>query len=291
MNLQQILEARAIAPVVPQSQSAVDKSPFMVVQYVPNLGTGGASASIALVQDSSMTFLVDSAAPTGLDAIGADGVVLTSSSTYDTMGELVDYINSKSAWRAYLVAALRSDASSILKAKSATICSVAAGLTFEGDTSQNEGSDTPGSAGAREIIGAAISGEKFVTNGISGHETDADDECENSLLYAEVQLTFTGTAGATNSLRVFSGVQGSDEKLIYNQTLTSTTEQDLGRTGTVQADGLNSVFLKAPLGARLILRAGAATAFSAVTKFNILGQTAVLKGNRIVDAEPFPAIA
>lgn len=287
MTLEQILEARALAVTVPQSQAAADKSPFMVVQYVPALGTGGASASIALVQDSSMTFLVDSAVPAGADIIGVSGVFDTSSSTYDTMGELVDAINGVQAWRAYLVAALRSDASSILLAKSATICSVAAGLTFYGDTSQNEGSITPGTAGALEIVGTAISGEAFVSTAINGHVKDVDGECENALLYSEVQLTFTGSD--PNSLRIFSGKQGDTEVLIYNQTLTSTTEQDFGRTGTVQADGLNSVFLAAPRGHRLILRAAAATAFSAFTKFNVLGRTAVLKGDRIVSAINFTA--
>ena len=279
-----IEEARSLAPTVPQTQAAADVSPFMVVQYVPNLGTGGTSASIALVQNSSMTFLVDSSAPAGADAIGASGILDTSSSTYDTMGELVDAINGVAAWRAYLVAALRSDASSILLAKSATICSTAVGLTFYGDTSQNEGSIVSGTAGTVEIVGAAISGEKFVNNGIAGHLKDADDGVENAMLYAEVQLTFTGV---TNSLRIFSGKQGSAEVLIYNQTLTSTTEQDFGRTGTVQADGLNSVFLKAPLGHRLILRAGAATAFSAFTKFNVLGRSAVISGKRQVDSVNF----
>lgn len=283
----QINEARSLAVSVPQSQAAADKSPFIQVQYVPNLGTGGSSASCALVQNSSMTFLVDSSTPAGADIIGTSGIIDTSSSSFDTMGELVDHINGKAAWRAYLIAALRSDASSILLAKSATLCSGDTGLTFYGDTTQNEGSIVPGTAGALEIVGTAISGESFVNNGVAGHLKDFDDQVENSLLYAEVQLTFTGSD--PNSLRIFSGKQGTTEVLIYNQTLTSTTEQDLGRTGTVQADGLNSVFLRAVRGERLIIRAAAATAFSAFTKFNVLGSSAVFKNNRIVSAINFTA--
>ncbi len=286
MYFEQIQEARALATPITQSQGAADKSPYLQVQYVPSGGTSGASASIALVQNSSMTFLVDSSAPAGNDAIGASGVIDTSSSTYDTMGELVDYINGRRAWRAYLIAALRSDASSILLAKSATLCSGNTGLTFYGDTSQNEGSIVSGTAAANEIVGAAISGEAFVNNGRHGHVTDLADACENSLLYGEVQLTFTGV---TNSVRIFEGKQGFAEVLIYNQSLTSTTEQDFGRTGTVQADGLNSIFLTAKRGHRLIIRAAAATAFSAYTKFNMLGKTAVLKNNRIVTDINFTA--
>ena len=287
MDLKQLLEARAIAKPVAQSQGAADKSPFLVVQYVPTLGTGGSSASIALVQNSSMTFLVDSSAAAGKDAIGASGIIDTSSSTYDTMGELVDYINGRRAWRAYLVAALRSDASSILLAKSATKIVADVGLTFWGDTSQNEGSIVPGTAAALEIVGTAISGERFVNDGLGGHQKDWEDDVENSLLYAEVQLTFTGSD--PNSIRIFSGRQGVAEKLIYNATLTSTTEQDFGRAGTVQATGLNDVFFTAPRGERLIIRAAAATAFSAYTKFTVIGKSAVISNKHQSDTINFTA--
>ena len=57
-NYQSIMTARSIAKTIPQSQAAADVSPMMVVQYVPAMGTGASSASIALVQNSSMTFLV-----------------------------------------------------------------------------------------------------------------------------------------------------------------------------------------------------------------------------------------
>lgn len=289
MHIKQIEEARSLAIPVPQSQAAVDKSPFMQIQYVPTLGTGGSSASAALVQDSSLTLLVNSSTPAGADVIGVSGIIDTSQSTFSEMGEVVDAFNGALAWRAYLIAALRSDASSILLAKSATICSGDTGLTFYGDTSQNEGSIVPGTAAAKEIIGAAISGERFVNNGINGHLKDADDEVENSLTYAQVQLTFTGSD--PNSLNIFTGVQGSAEVLIYTQTLTSTTEQELGISGAVDAprSGMQAPFITAPRGARLIIRAAASTAFSAVTKFNVSGKSAVLKNDRIVDAINFTA--
>jgi hypothetical protein len=283
MFLRQWEEAHALAGTVPHTQSAADTSPWMVCQYVPGLGTGGSSATIALIQASSMTFLVNGAAPAGLDAIGVSGVIDTSSSSYDTMGELVDYINGRSAWRAYLVGALRADGTSGLLAKSAASAFGDNGLTFFGDTSVNEAAVVPGTEAAYEQVSVAISGEKFTTNSIGGHVTDADDGCENMLQYAEVQLTFTGTG----TLRIYSGAQGSTETMIYNQTLTSTTEQNLGRTGTTQADGLNSIFLKATRGERLIIRAATLTAFSAYTKFNILGKTAVLKNDRIVTEDNY----
>lgn len=279
MFLRQWEEAHALADTVPHVQSAADTSPWMVAQYVPGLGTGGTSAFIAYVVAGDMTFTVNGAAPAGLDAIGAAGIIDTSSPSYDTMGELVDYINGRSAWRAYLVGALRADRTSGLLAKTRASAMTDNGLTFFGDTSANDSAVVPGTSAAYEQVSVAISGEKFITTGISGHVKDADDGCENMLQYAEIQLTLTGPTGVIN---IYTGAQTATETLIYTQTLTSTTEQNFGRTGTVQADGLNSIFLKATRGERLILRAATLSAFSAFTKFNILGKTTVLKNDRIV---------
>ena len=74
MDTNQILEARALATPYGQQQTAVDTTPMMVCQYVSALGTGASSASIALVQNSSITCLVDSATPAGLDVIGVSGI-------------------------------------------------------------------------------------------------------------------------------------------------------------------------------------------------------------------------
>ena len=107
MNLAQIEEARALAsPVNWAATVGIDTAPYFVVQYVPALGTGGAAATIALVTGGDMTFLVDGAAPAGLDAIGTAGVIDTSAATGDTIAELLGLINATSAWRAYAVGAL-----------------------------------------------------------------------------------------------------------------------------------------------------------------------------------------
>ncbi len=295
-NLESISTARTIAQIIPTTQSAADTSPLMVVQYVPALGTGGATANITF-SDPDMTFTVIGAAPAGADAIGTAGVIsVTEDGVNNTMGLLVDIINATQAWRAYLVAALRSDQSSLMLAKAHALGAAAGdtGVTFYGDTSVNQASSVSGTEGAYTVVGTAISGEQFVNNGIGGHYKDNGHATENSLLYAEVQLTFTGLSAAGSTvplgrLQLYSGKQGEAETLLYNQPLRSTLEKNLGRTGVDQQTGLGTIFLTAPRGERLIIRAITPTDFSAYTKFNVLGKSAVISGDHLVDTANFTA--
>ena len=50
MYADQIAEARGLATPIPQNIAADDTCPAIVIQYVPNLGTGGASASFTLAR-------------------------------------------------------------------------------------------------------------------------------------------------------------------------------------------------------------------------------------------------
>ena len=266
MHLAQIEEARALANPIAHNFAAVDTLPWMVVQYVPARGTSGTSASIAYIVASSMTFLVDSSTPAGADVIGASGVILTSTAAYDTMGELVDYINGRSAWRAYLVGALRADNSSLMLAKSATICSGTNGLTFYADSS---------ASGEHSF---AISGEKFVNNGISGHLKDADDQCENAMLYGSFNVT---CASAGIGLKYYSGEQGSTETQLGSQvTVASATAKEQGEVNW------SMPFVQAVRGQRLIMRVLGLSATTSLTSpvINVIGKTAVLTNDRIVDA-------
>ena len=110
MFVNQIEEALKLAPAVPRNINAADKTPWMVVQYVPSLGTGGAAATVAVATAAeTITFQVDAADPATLDVIGNTSGEMSLVGTTDTMGELADVINGTRAWRAYLVAALRAD--------------------------------------------------------------------------------------------------------------------------------------------------------------------------------------
>ncbi|MHC4464894.1 MAG: hypothetical protein ACYS30_26215, partial [Planctomycetota bacterium] len=107
MHLKQVQEARALAKPIAHVFTGVDTFPAFVMQAVPNGGTGFTAATVAFVQGGDMTILVDAAAPAGADAIGTAGVIDTSAAAYDTCGELMDYINSKTPYRMYLVGARR----------------------------------------------------------------------------------------------------------------------------------------------------------------------------------------
>jgi len=266
VHIQQIEEARALATPVIHNFAAVDTLPWMVVQYVPSLGTGGASASIAYIVDSSMTFLVDSSTPAGADVIGVSGIFLTSSSSYNTMGELVDYINGRAAWRAYLVGALRADLSSLMLAKTAAKCSGANGLTFYADSS---------ASGEHSF---AISGEKFVSNAAGGHVTDADDACENEMLYGAFTVT---CASAGIGLKYYSAKQNATETQIGSTvTVASATAKEQGEVN------MTVPWVQATRGQRLIMRVMGLSATTSLTSPTIhaIGKTAVLKNDRWVDS-------
>jgi len=271
MNLQQIEMAKEIAPVVVRNITANDTDPWMVVQYVPELGTGGTSASIALIVASSMTFLVDSAAPAGKDAIGTSGVILTSGGTWDTMGELCDAINGAIAWRAYLVGALRADKSSNMLAKSATACTKTGtnnGLTFYGDTSANYS------------LSMAISGEKFDGYGPNDHKKDWDDRVLNQLLYGSFKVTYASNAtGMAQGLKYYSGKQGSTETQLGGGVALVTA------TAKLQGEAAPSLpWIEATIGHRLIIRiANSSAGALSIPTINTTGKSIVYNDSRIVD--------
>lgn len=277
MYLKQIQEAWALATPVPHEQTAPDTSPAFVLQYVPANGVSSAyRAKIALVQDGDMTFTTGAAGVTAVgdsnataDGIGTAGVIDTSAAAYDTVGDLLDYINGHPAWRGYLVGALRSDGMETILAKTADWCDVANGLTFYSDTS------------ASEHIDVAISGEKFVNNGINGHVKDVDDMCENVLLSLSVQQDMA----SAGTLTLYSSSQGSSpgDSTLWSAALADDTLTEKGY------DQPESVWARATRGSRLIVRVAHATDIGAgaVTKFHVVGKTAVLKNNRLVSEKNY----
>lgn len=265
MNLNQILEARALATVVPHNITAVDKGPWMVVQYVPVFGTGGAAATVE-VEAATLTFTVDGATPAGTDAIGTDGSFNLTGAAHDTMGELVDKINAILAWRAYLVGALRSDTSGSLVVAGSQSCFGDNGATLFSDTSTTK------------EISIAISGEKFINNGRAGHLTDAGDQCENSMLYASVLVT----GGTTQDINYFTGKQGTAEvQLGSSVDMDTAVEKEQGEAN------LAEVFVAAKRGERLIVRFQGGTTAPTAPAFHVDGKTAVLKNDRFVDSPAY----
>jgi hypothetical protein len=133
MYAKMIEEAEKIATQVGNELTTDDTNPAFSLIYVPKWGSGGAAATVALVQGSSMTFLVDGAVPAGADVIGTSGVIDTGAAAYDTVGELANYVNGRKAWRMRCLCDPATKMATIL-AKVAATCLVDGGLTFYFDT-------------------------------------------------------------------------------------------------------------------------------------------------------------
>lgn len=107
---------------VSSSVVAADTSPAIVVKYFKGANTTASTSAttVAVESDGNLTFVVNGAAYTGFECpvSGAyGGVIDVSDSACDTLGEVVDVINSTPAnfatgyFRAAIVAGLRTDSS------------------------------------------------------------------------------------------------------------------------------------------------------------------------------------
>lgn len=262
MFAKQIQEATLLAKPYGQVFTAVDGHPAMVVQYVPAGGTGGAAATCEVITATGLTFQVDAANPAGADAIGtAAGSVAFA--TYTTMGAVADYINSRPAWRCYLVGALRADASaSKLLTAGATSCIGDTGYTIYHDASSTDHGSF------------AISGERFINNGIGGHLTDADDGVINELMAASINVGITGTS--PQIAFYYEKQQGTTVQSGPIYTMADDTLEEIGVLDP------NTPIITAPIGYRLVGRVSVATTYDDIARFEVLGRSIVLRNNRIV---------
>lgn len=262
MNFQQISEARSLALPYGQAFSSVDAHPQIQVQYVPDLGTGGTKATCKTTTATGLVFDVDDTTVAGKDAIGTDGALTFAN--YATMGALVDAINGSQAWRAILRGGLRADASDNNLLAGDASCIGAEGLAIYGDADPiDHGS-------------VAISGERFINNGINGHVKDWDDQCENSLCFYRIDVGATGDGTIT----IYAEKQNSTSvQTLYSETYANDAENT---RGVSTAETANSAWLTAPRGYRMVVRMKAATSYDDIVAFNVLGKTAVLKGDRFI---------
>lgn len=269
MRADQIERAKEQAPVYERIIAADDTDPAFIVQAVPSRGTGFAACTMALVQDSDLTVLIDAAAPAGVDAIGTAGVIDTSAADYDTVGELVDYFNSLAPYRAFVNAALRADGMETILAKTAASAFGDNGLAFFSDTS---------ASGTRTFC---FSGEHFENNGKNGHKKDLEDAVENLLVSIDITLDMTDNG----TLVIYSGKQGQTETIAHGPvTLTDATAFQKN------IDGLVGTFYKAAKrGERLIVRcANDAGEMGSITQAKCMGKSAVVNLSRIEDGSFLP---
>lgn len=267
MYQNQILEARSLAAVVGHNITALDTSPALVLQYVPDRGVGGlgsTSVGKAKLTTDGIRFKVDDDTPAGLDVLPnqtSSGWLTFASQT--NMGQMRDAITGGAAWRCKLVASLRGDIASNMLAAAETVVSTANGFTFLWDSK------------VETLISAAIavSGERFVNNGINGHVKDLDDFCENQINFVEANFVDSDA-----TLTFFSASQTADVQIGGAYTFTA--------AGTATYFGKNDpgdLFIVAKLGERLIARVTFLTeAIGTPNRFHVLGKTAVLANDRIV---------
>jgi hypothetical protein len=185
-------------------------------------------------------------------------------------GELLDGINGTRAYRAYLQGVLRGDSIGYITAGSTgTDITGANGGTFymEGDVA--------------DCVSAAVSGEKFVSTGIGGHVTDADDYCRNAMnrLVADMPDSYR--------IQIYSAPQVGTESLLYQSpaAIASSTVTTLGDT-----TDLDDIFLQSKDGERLVVRVALMTGtanLNTIDKYELLGKTIVMSNKRLVDEDNF----
>lgn len=267
MDYQQRLEAEKFAPIVTQRISAVDTDDWFRIKYFPQLGTGAAAATVALVEGGAMTFLIDGAAPTGtIDNLGTAGVIDTSAAGYDTVGELCDYINGAGGgWRMIMHGAISSDLMAKAQDKGAASAMTKTGLTFY--------PDSLAAGGATEYYSIAITGEHFTSG---GHIKDWDEQCLNQLMSFDATVNMA----SAGQILIYEAKQGNIvATLLHTLALADNTQL------VKHQDYLQQVYCEAHPGYRLIVRASHATDIAAApTEFVVRGRTIVQSNKHIITA-------
>lgn len=264
MNTDQVLKAVKAATPYTVNVAAADVDPAMIVQYVPQLGTGGTAATCEVTSGTDLQFLVDTAAPAGDDAIGVAGAI--TEATYTTLGAMADAINGTKAWRARLVGALRADSSDTkLLTAGPTSCIGDQGLPIYHDSS------------ATGFVSLAVTGERFVTNGPNGHFSDdgnarCNDKCINKIMSMSLNLNITGTWSWQYHFEKQIGTT-----VQAGQSITGLTDATAYTYGDANHA---SPYLEAPLGYRIVVRLTGTTVTAATC--NILGKSAYVNGSHMV---------
>lgn len=268
MFVKQIEEAEKLAGLVVHNLVTTDISPAFKVIGVPSGGTGYAALTIAYVQGGAMTFLVDTAAPAGVDSIGTAGVIDTSAAAYNTVGEVVNYINSIGAYRAALLCDPATPMANVL-AKTAASALGDGGLTFYLDTSV---------ADTTYIIGnVPITGDIFFNKSSNGIKWQKDHAVRNYI--HTIQFSQNFTSAATMYIKCFR----------TGDTAASTLWQAAMTDNTLMSYNVGNPevpFIEAPEGYTLAceVRSDLATG---QTVFQVTGKSVVRDGSYVVTSKAY----
>jgi len=222
------LEAEFISNI----STAVDTDPVLYVKY---FGSGGAATTTMAVEaDSNLTFVVDGAAYAGFEcpvsgALG--GIIDVSDAACDTLGEVVDVVNSTSTsfgtgyFRAVIAAGLRGDSSNATFIADAADTEV---LRPEGDVVFWD------TSALDDVQIGAWDYTKGIQNYISGKKlTPSPFEDETTvLLYGHENITNAGTITNTEVHCVVEkykdgGLSTETDRVIYLEAAAATTATGL----------------------------------------------------------------
>ena len=214
-----------------------------------------------------MTFLVDGAVPAGLDVIGTSGVIDTSAAAYDTVGELVNYINSKGPYRAVCLVDPATLMANVL-AKSAASCVGDGGLTFYLDTSV---------ADTTYIWNCPITGDVFQNKSRRGIKLQKNHAVRNRLHFFQYLQNFSSAC----TLYVKTWAQGATSAT----TMLTITGVDNALTNVGNSSYPNQPWIEAPEGQILTLEIRSDTA-SGMT-LQVTGSTVVRDGDYVVTEKQY----
>lgn len=260
------------APWVHQEIILQDTCPAMIVQFCGLLGAAAANdtaATIALVQGSSMTWLVATDVPAGIDDIGTSGVIDTGTSDYDTVGELVNSINKVGGGHRAICLVPPETPSANLFAKSAASCITDGGLVFYLDSSVID---------TTYLHTLPITGSAFVDNGISGFKTE--ESVINYLHYGQMTSDF----GSTETFTVKMWKAGDTQSTtLFTQAMEDNVLTNIGNTSQPSVP-----FIASRMGYMLCCEWRSDASFDTdPTVCNIMGKSVVTDGSREVSAVPY----
>lgn len=266
---------------VAQTVSAADTEPVLFIKYFPPVGsaTGASTTTVAVEANSDLTFVVNGAAYTGFEcpvsgALG--GVIDVSDAACNTLGEVVDIINSTAKtfstgyFRAAIANGLRTDTSD---------------SNFLADAADNEVTTPSGevvlwdSSNADDInlalLDRNLGGREYFPEGSRGVVKNPFADSVNVLQYASIQVTNAGTIGDYEVHCVVEnyldgGKSSEVDNIIYKEAGAATTV-----VGKVD-EFLNAGGLDCP-GGKLLLRALASGADTSVFNGVLTGYRAPLR--------------
>lgn len=280
-STQQVLTGDALARTKTFAIGTVTNWPAMQLQYVGS----ALFAEITVEADGDMLFYADDVDGSttvdpdiGVNSSGdatTDGLIDlgTPHATLNTFRELEGHINAQANWRCFLIGVKPEDSTDDkLDTLSATSCRSDNGLTLFVDEAKSGNLD----------VGFAVSNQKFSSRpsgGWSTHEAgwETDVLCENMLNFLHVNISNAG-AGNIEIYTIDDIGKATTSTLIWDNAYAADTAEEHGATEPA------AVFIKAPVGHRLLVWFDITSAAHAAADVHAICTTKHQLGGRVPGA-------